>query len=150
MYFYDFLVLSNQAVENRYTVKVPQGETLYTAEESSESWQRSCCGSRRAFSLVLYDQTRQFSMQLNRRLACSCCLFGCRLQEMEVWIPPGEFVGTVQQKWTIFAPFFLVLNGNGKIVYQIEGPASMNACSTYKDCSFNVNNYNYCFMINTN
>lgn len=131
-------VLSDSELENRYTIKIPQGETLFTAEETSESWQRSCCCSNRAFSLVLYDQTRQFSMQMNRRLACSSFLLGCWLQKMEVWIPPGEPLGTISQRWTLFTPLFWIENDNGMILYQIEGPRSFNSCLTYKDCSFNV------------
>lgn len=66
--------------ENRYTVKVPRGETLYYASESSTSFQRTCFGSSRSFSMRLYDQTQQEALHLKRRLACGSVSFCCYLQ----------------------------------------------------------------------
>lgn len=82
-------VLANVESENRYTVKIPQGETLFLACETSTAMQRMLHGSRRAFSMRLYDQTRQEAMSFVRRLAFSnfCC--GCYLQVIKLH---GQFV----------------------------------------------------------
>lgn len=73
--------MSNLASENRYTVKVPRGETIYYAAERSESFQRNCFGSSRAFTMRLYDPTQQEALHFKRRLACgSCCSLFCYLQ----------------------------------------------------------------------
>lgn len=57
-------MLSTVESENRYTVKVPRGETLYLANESSSDWQRMCLGSGRGFQLTLYDPTQQQALQV--------------------------------------------------------------------------------------
>nr|CAD7202247.1 unnamed protein product [Timema douglasi] len=69
--------------ENRYLVKIPQGETLFVAAETSSVLQRQLCGSHRGFQLDIYDQRRQQAFYLNRNLRCNVCLLGCYLQSTE-------------------------------------------------------------------
>lgn len=115
--------------ENRYTVKIPareNAEAIYYATESSKSWHRMCFGSGRSFNMRLYDKTDQEAMSFKRRLACGYCTFCCHLQKMEVWIPPGELVGTVSQRWQPFKTAFEVCNRHDQTLYVIEGPDSFS------------------------
>jgi len=73
-------VLAYVESENRFEVKVPQGETLYIAAENSSTTQRMCCASNRAFEMRLFDHSRQEAIRLRRKLACSSWMFGCCLQ----------------------------------------------------------------------
>jgi hypothetical protein len=75
-----FSVVAYVESENRFEVKVPQGETLYIAAESSSKTQRMCCASNRGFELKLFDHSRQEAIRLRRKLACSSWLCGCCLQ----------------------------------------------------------------------
>ncbi|CAB3241087.1 unnamed protein product [Arctia plantaginis] len=109
--------------ENRYIVRVPNGEALYFANETSTSTQRCLCGTGRAFVMRLHDNTRQEALVLHRRLASSSCCFPCRLQEMTVTVPPGDPVGRIQQQWTWMVPFFLVRDASDRVLFVIEGPA---------------------------
>ncbi|CAH0727563.1 unnamed protein product, partial [Brenthis ino] len=110
--------------ENRYIVKVPHGESLYIASEVSSPTQRSLCGTGRAFAMHLHDTTRQEAMVLHRRLAGASCLFPCRLQEMKVVTPPGNYIGRIQQRWTLMVPFFLVRDASDDVLFVVEGPAT--------------------------
>uniref|UniRef100_A0A2A4JGQ3 Phospholipid scramblase n=1 Tax=Heliothis virescens TaxID=7102 RepID=A0A2A4JGQ3_HELVI len=109
--------------ENRYIVRVPNGEALYIASETSTSTQRCLCGSGRAFTMHLHDNTRQEAMVLKRRLAAASCCFPCRLQEIKVITPPGDYVGRVQQQCTWMVPFYLVRDVNDQVLFVVEGPA---------------------------
>ncbi|XP_047018924.1 uncharacterized protein LOC124629539 [Helicoverpa zea] len=109
--------------ENRYIVRVPNGEALYIASETSTSTQRCLCGSGRAFTMHLHDNTRQEAMVLKRRLAAASCCFPCRLQEIKVITPPGDYVGRVQQQCTWMVPFYLVRDVNEQVLFVVEGPA---------------------------
>ncbi|VVC95225.1 unnamed protein product [Leptidea sinapis] len=111
--------------ENRYIVRIPKGEALYIASETSTKTQRCLCGSGRAFTMHLHDNTRQEAMVMQRRLAGASCCFPCRLQEMKVITPPGDYIGRVQQQWTWLVPFYLVRDVNDVVIYVIEGPASL-------------------------
>ncbi|CAH0766177.1 unnamed protein product [Diatraea saccharalis] len=111
--------------ENRYILKVPGGESLYIASEVSNRTVRCLCGSGRSFVMHLHDNTRQEALVLQRRLAAASCCFPCRLQEMRVVAPPGDYVGRVQQQWTWMVPFFLVRGATDEILYTIEGPSSV-------------------------
>jgi len=73
-------VLAYVESENRFELKVPQGETLYIAAESSSKTQRMCCASNRSFEMQLFDHSRQEAIRFSRKLACSSWLFGCCLQ----------------------------------------------------------------------
>ncbi|XP_050314070.1 phospholipid scramblase 2-like isoform X2 [Anthonomus grandis grandis] len=117
--------------ENRYTVKIPareNAEAIYYATESSKSCERCCFGSGRSFSMRLYDRTDQEALSLKRRLACGYCTFMCHLQKMEVWIPPGELVGTISQQWKPLQITFEVCNRHEQVLYIIEGPRSFSCC----------------------
>ncbi|XP_041975667.1 phospholipid scramblase 1-like [Aricia agestis] len=109
--------------ENRYIIRVPNGETLYIGSEASSARQRCLCGSGRAFAMHLHDNTRQEALVLHRRLASASCLCPCRLQEMKVVMPPGEYVGRVEQQWTWLVPLYLVRGAADEVLYLIEGPA---------------------------
>ncbi|XP_026738939.1 phospholipid scramblase 2 [Trichoplusia ni] len=109
--------------ENRYIVRVPNGEALYIASETSSSSQRCLCGTGRAFTMHLHDNTRQEAVVMERRLAAASCCFPCRLQEMKVITPPGDYVGRVQQQCTWIVPFFHVKDANDQVLFAIEGPA---------------------------
>ncbi|XP_044257430.1 phospholipid scramblase 1-like isoform X1 [Tribolium madens] len=125
--------------ENRYTVKVPRGETIYYATESSTSFQRTCFGSSRAFTMRLYDPTQQEAIQFRRRLACgSCCSVFFYLQDLEVWIPPGEYLGKITQKFNATKPCFVLYNKQMDIIYRIEGPESAFGCMWSKNHNFQI------------
>ncbi|CAK1540269.1 unnamed protein product [Leptosia nina] len=117
---------SNIKSENLYTVKVPSGQTLFLASESSSKYQRLFCGVGRGFTMQLHDNTRQRVMDMERRLAAASCCFPCRLQEMQVVTPPGDYLGRVQQQWTWLVPFYLVKNVSDDVQYVIEGPNSLD------------------------
>lgn len=74
------VVLAHEESENRYSIKVPNGETIYYASEISSSFQRMCFGASRSFTLKLYDRTHQEALEIKRRLACGTCSFWCYLQ----------------------------------------------------------------------
>ncbi|XP_075976346.1 phospholipid scramblase 2 [Anticarsia gemmatalis] len=111
--------------ENRYIVRVPNGETLYIASEASSPTQRCLCGTGRAFVMHLHDNTRQEAMVMHRRLAAASCCFPCRLQELKLITPPGDYVGRIQQQCTWVVPFFLVRDANDQVLFVIEGPAAL-------------------------
>ncbi|XP_022915409.2 phospholipid scramblase 1-like isoform X1 [Onthophagus taurus] len=134
-------LLANVDSENRYTIKVPRGETLYYASESSTNFQRFCCGSSRAFTMRLFDQTQQEAIEFRRRLAFGNCSFWCYLQVLEIWLPPGELVGYVKQQMTLSQPIFLAYNRHGNVAYKIEGPSDTCMCiSNGKDKHFKIFN----------
>lgn len=134
--------------ENRFEVKVPQGETLYMAAESSSKTQRMCCASSRGFEMRLFDHSRQEAIRLRRRLACSSWLFGCCLQELDVYSDVDVYTGSVIQEQNISYPLFQLKDSNGQVIYRLKGPASAVTCcgSSYQakfdvlspDCTNNV------------
>lgn len=41
---------------------------------------------------------------------------------MEVTAPPGTVIGSIEQKWSILKPSFVIKNAAGEVVLRIEGP----------------------------
>ena len=61
-------------------------------------------------------------IHLYRPLRCSSCWFPCCLQEMEVYSPPGNLIGSIQQEWSLCSPKYNILNAEGQVALTIEGP----------------------------
>ncbi|KAJ8950320.1 hypothetical protein NQ318_021180 [Aromia moschata] len=89
----------------------------------------------------LYDRTQQEAIHFKRRLACGNCSFWCYLQKMEIWVPPGELVGTITQNISLtMKSSFNVLNRHNEIIYTIEGPNTFG-CLLGKNQNFQIYNH---------
>ncbi|XP_077292860.1 uncharacterized protein LOC143915913 [Arctopsyche grandis] len=124
--------------ENRYILKIPEGETLYMANEHSTPLSRLLCGSKRSFNMSLMDHTRQQALILNRRTAFSFLCLPCIVQEIQVISPPGEYLGSIQQEWTIVVPLFLIRNFSDDVIYVVEGPNKNMCCCTSMEVEFKI------------
>ncbi|CAG9855402.1 unnamed protein product [Phyllotreta striolata] len=133
-------LISNISSENRYIVKVPRRDAIYYATETSGDFQRNCFGSGRAFVMRLFDRTQQEALILERRLACGNCTFWCYLQRMEVWIPPGDYVGVVRQQFSMAMKAVFYVYNDCELLYRIEGPSSFG-CILGKAQNFQIYNY---------
>ncbi|XP_045482703.1 phospholipid scramblase 2-like [Harmonia axyridis] len=123
-------VVSDIPSENRFTVKVPRGETIYYATESSTSFHRNLFGTSRAFKMELHDVTQQLALTLKRNLACgSCCTCWVHLQLIEVYDGNGQFLGSTEQKAHCTKPYFAVRDKFNNTVYRILGPTKILCCN---------------------
>lgn len=43
-------------------------------------------------------------------------------QKMEVFAPPGNLIGTIEQEWSLFYPKFKIKDSTEKTVLKIKGP----------------------------
>ncbi|KAB0799175.1 hypothetical protein PPYR_07055 [Photinus pyralis] len=123
--------------QNKYAIKNSLGQKVYYALEDSDCLTRNCCGPIRPFEMNILDTYRNEVMHFHRPLACTSCWFPCCLQEMEVSSPPGTIIGTVEQKWSILFPSFVIKNANGDVVLRIDGPFCTASCCC-QDVVFNV------------
>ena len=122
-------VLFECETNNRYDILNPEGNKVFYAKEDTDCCTRNCCGNYRPFDMKLTDvRTNQEVIHLYRPLACSDCCFPCWLQSIRVESPPGNLIGTVQQKWSIFHPKYEVLDETGKALYFIQGPCCVCHC----------------------
>ncbi|RZF47187.1 hypothetical protein LSTR_LSTR004896 [Laodelphax striatellus] len=131
-------LLTSIESENRYVVKVPQGETLFLGAESSAGWQRMLCGSSRAFTMHLIDITNQEALMMVRRLAPSV---GCFVQKIDVYLPSGVFIGCIRQSPTVLIPYFTIENSSSNILFTMEGPKCCS-CTMYTDANFQIKDEN--------
>ncbi|XP_070381723.1 phospholipid scramblase 2-like [Dermacentor albipictus] len=119
--------------ENKYVVKNTMGQFIFMAYEKSDLGTRCCCGGRRPFEMSLLDYRSVEVLRLYRPLRCdSCCCFCC-LQEMEVYAPPGNIVGSIKQDWSVVFPYLSLRDSGGNVVLRIVGP-----CCTSSICCNDV------------
>lgn len=122
---------------NKFNVKNRFGEKLYWAAEDNDCCTRNCCGPLRRFKMQVFDAYQNEVMHLRRPAACDSCFFPCCLQSIEVSAPPGRFIGSVVQKWSMFYPYFSIKNSYGDTVLRIEGPfCTWSICG--KDVEFRI------------
>lgn len=122
---------------NKFNVKNSMGQKVYWAAEVNDCCTRNCCGPLRRFKMKVYDAYQNEVIHLRRPAACDTCCFPCCLQSIKVYAPPSHFIGSVQQKWSILYPHFVVKNEHNDIVFRIKGPiCTYSVCG--KDVEFKV------------
>merc|ERR1739844_620969 len=121
---------------NKYKIFNSLGQQVYIAKEDTDCCTRQCCGPIRPFDMNICDNQGMEVIHLNRPLRCQACCFPCCLQEMEVSSPPGSVIGTIEQKWSLIYPRFVIKDESGSPILKIEGP--LCPCSCCGDVDFRV------------
>ncbi|GAB0091771.1 Phospholipid scramblase [Sergentomyia squamirostris] len=140
--------LSSVSSENRYTVRAGSGEALFFASETSTKNHRLIWGSSRPFSMHLTDKGNQESMTLHRSMGIGplCCT--CVSQSLQVWTPPGDLLGFVEEGYSFTTCDFVVLNGHKEIMFHICGPKSYTGYLP-KEASFRMLSPDYLTQVGT-
>ena len=98
--------------KNKYDISDNTGTELFKAEEHSETWDRQCYGASRAFDMMIEDLQGNVLIQLNRPFAyCD--------QDMSVWSPPENNIGSITQEWAAWSPKYTVKDQEGNVVFII-------------------------------
>ncbi|XP_046383387.1 phospholipid scramblase 1-like [Ischnura elegans] len=120
--------------ENRYLIKVPRGDTIFEVAEKSSGCQRAVIGAARSFVLMIFDRSRNEVLRIYRMAACTCCfMYCCCLQNVEVYSPHSNLLGSIRQEWSMLIPTFSVRNAAGDRIYRIEGPSTFMFCVNMED-----------------
>ncbi|KAF7386806.1 hypothetical protein HZH66_011258 [Vespula vulgaris] len=114
-------VVTGWETRNKYNVMNIRGEQVYYVCEQSNCCSRFCCGTYRSCEFKVFDGIRREILHMIRPLRCNSCCCPCCLQELEVY-SGGILLGSVVQDWTLFRPWFSILNANGDTVLKIKGP----------------------------
>ncbi|CAG0917882.1 unnamed protein product [Notodromas monacha] len=114
---------------NKYTIKNTLGQKVYYAAEKSDCCTRNICGPIRPFDMKIYDLNKQEVLIFNRPLRCDSCLCFCCLQKMDVYASPGDFLGSIEQTWSIIHPRYVIKDAAGNPVLKMAGP-----CCTWSLC----------------
>jgi uncharacterized protein YxjI len=121
---------------NKYHIKNNLGQHIYYAREESDWFTRNYCGPTRPFHLRIFDSHKHEVIHLYRPLAGDNYNYSCSVQRIEVTLPPGHLVGTVEQDWSFHSQGFSVKNANGEFVLRIQGPCS--GVSGWGDVNFDI------------
>merc|ERR1739848_689421 len=123
--------------KNKYKIKNSAGVELFKAKEDTDCCTRNCLGPNRPFDMEICDLGENEVIHLYRPLRCTSCLFPCFLQVMEVYSPPGNLIGTVEQEWSVCEPKYSVKDTQGNVALTIEGPiCTFSICGS--DVEFKV------------
>lgn len=129
-------VLTGFETKNKYTVYNNWNQRVFYAVEESSCCTRNCCGKNRCFGMQILDNSGREIIHLERPLRCSSCWCPCCLQEMQVFAPPNNFIGKIEQNWSVCSPSFSMKNASRDTVLQISGP--IFTCGLYRDVDFKV------------
>jgi len=108
--------------KNKYKIQDSSGRQLFKAKEDTDCCTRNFCGPNRPFDMEVCDMGENEIIHLYRPLRCTSCFFPCFLQVLEVYSPPGNLIGTVEQEWSILEPKYSVKDAEGNVALTIEGP----------------------------
>lgn len=130
-------MLSSVSSENRFTIRNSLQEAIFAASEFSTPKDRTCLGTSRPFTMHLLDRTHQEALTLHRRLSCSLLCCHLSTQRMEIWSPPGDYLGQVQESFSFTTNDFRVEGPSGELVFFIVGPNDQPCCFP-KEAHFKV------------
>uniref|UniRef100_A0A1I7UVB9 Phospholipid scramblase n=1 Tax=Caenorhabditis tropicalis TaxID=1561998 RepID=A0A1I7UVB9_9PELO len=115
---------------NKYVLKNANGEQCYYAFEESDCCERCCCGGQRGFVMHIVDNFKREVLTITREFKCCgngcggrCCgSMSCCQQECTVSSPSMGHLGIVRQSESCCTSNFDVLDADGRVVFQIDGP----------------------------
>jgi len=123
--------------KNKYKILNSAGQELFKAKEDTDCCTRNCLGPNRPFDMEICDLGENEIIHLYRPWRCTSCFFPCFLQVLEVYSPPGNLVGTVEQEWSVCEPKYSVKDAQGNVALTIEGPiCTFTVCGS--DVEFKV------------
>ncbi|XP_051163628.1 phospholipid scramblase 1-like [Leptopilina boulardi] len=118
---------------NQYKVKIPKAETLFLAIESSNENQRRFLKSSRPFTLNILDPSGETAFTITKDVGWGCLPGWLH----KIKVESTEFIGTVEQKFTLLGPYFTVYDAAKNPLCYIEGP-NVYSCCMYKEACFQV------------
>ncbi|KAJ0171174.1 hypothetical protein K1T71_013373 [Dendrolimus kikuchii] len=133
-------VLYLRGKKNKYFVKTSDQNLVYTVEEENSWWVGYLCYGLRPLRLRVTNPEGLEIMSMNRPFKCTARVLPCQLQLLEVFSPPGQMIGTVEQVWTAVKPLYVIRNLDGDAVFWIKGPLMTVSC--FKDVKFDISRNN--------
>ncbi|CAG5058346.1 unnamed protein product [Parnassius apollo] len=127
-------VLFLRGKKNRFFVRTPDHNLVYTVEEENSWWVGYFCYGLRPLQLRVMNSLGLEVMRINRPYACTARVLPCQLQHLDVFSPPGRLIGTVEQQWAAVRPLYLIKDENGRELFWIRGP--FITLSLFRDLEF--------------
>ena len=116
-------VVTGFETENKYDILNPEkNQQILFAREDTSDWNRMRWGSMRAFDMSVYNIRNEEILHMKRFLRCTGCCCFCCLQKMEIYAPPGNLLGTIEQLWAFCKPKLVVNDSQGNALFKIKGP----------------------------
>ncbi|XP_028044328.1 phospholipid scramblase 2-like [Bombyx mandarina] len=129
-------VLFLRGKKNRFYVRTPDQKLLYSIEEINSWWVGYLFYGLRPLQLRVNNAQGVEVMRIVRPYACTARVLPCQLQRLQVFSPPGQLVGTVEQQWTAVKPLYVIRNKERDVVFWIRGPLITISC--FKDIKFDI------------
>ncbi|XP_047519669.1 phospholipid scramblase 2-like [Pieris napi] len=129
-------VLFLRGKKNRFSVRTPDRNLVYTIEEENSWWVGYLCYGLRPLQLRVFNSSSEEVMRISRPYACTSRIFPCQLQNIQVFSPPGRKIGSIEQQWAPIKPIYLVRRQNGDAVFWIQGPRI--TISFFRDLQFRI------------
>ncbi|CAH0599200.1 unnamed protein product [Chrysodeixis includens] len=129
-------VLFLRGKKNRFFVRTPDQNLIYTIEEENSWWVGYFCYGLRPLELRVINNLGAEVMRIHRPYSCTSRVLPCQLQRLQVYSPPGQLIGSVDQQWTAIKPTYLVKNSTGEHVFWIRGPYITLSC--FRDVQFQI------------
>ncbi|CAL2043118.1 unnamed protein product [Caenorhabditis brenneri] len=125
--FREFIeILRDWDIHNKFVMKNANGEQCYLAFQDSDILERELCGVQEEFVMHIVDNFKREVLTINRVFShpghgcggcCECCL-----QECTVSTPTIGLLGTIRQKSACVQTNFDVMDANGQVFCEIDGP----------------------------
>ncbi|XP_011302828.1 phospholipid scramblase 4-like [Fopius arisanus] len=117
----------------KFRVKMRGAETLFLATENSSKYQRNVLGTSRSFVMDVRDPSGEPAFILTKGLTWGCVPGFLHSMTVET----TEYIGCIQQNFTLFGPRFTVYDASSEAMCIIDGP-NMCCCCMSNEVYFQV------------
>ncbi|XP_068624624.1 phospholipid scramblase 2-like [Battus philenor] len=129
-------VLFLRGKKNRFFVRTPDRNLVYTVEEENSWWVGYFCYGLRPLQLRVTNSLGLEVLRVLRPYACTPRVLPCQLQSLQVQSPPGHLIGTIEQQWAAMRPVYLIRDDSGGELFWIRGP--LMTLSLFRDVEFPI------------
>ncbi|XP_028165133.1 phospholipid scramblase 2-like [Ostrinia furnacalis] len=129
-------VLFLRGKRNKFFVRTPDQNLVYTVEEENKWWVGYLCYGLRPLELRVSNSLGREVMRIRRPFAFTGRVLPCQLQNIQVFAPPEHRIGTIEQQWAAIRPIYLVKNDDGDSIFWIRGPPVTVSC--FRDVQFQI------------
>ncbi|KAF9823470.1 hypothetical protein SFRURICE_011323 [Spodoptera frugiperda] len=129
-------VLFLRGKKNRFFVKNTDQTLIYTIEEENSWWVGYFCYGLRPLELRVMNEQGIEVMRVHRPYSCTARMFPCQLQHLQIYSPPEQLIGSVEQQWAVLRPIYKIKNSDGETLFRITGPYVTLSC--FRDVHFQI------------
>ncbi|KOB67478.1 Phospholipid scramblase, partial [Operophtera brumata] len=127
-------VLCLRGKKNQFFVRSPDQSLVYTIEEENKLVIPPLLYAHQLCGYHIYQLQGEEVMRIKRPYACTPRVLPCQLQRLQVFAPPDELVGSVEQQWSPSTASTTCISGSRVPTVHMSEARANDGRASYTHC----------------